>query len=250
LNGQVYAPANDGTIHPLDANTGAPGTPISSFDTTRGAVTTPVAFRDANTFFYGVGNFLEYGVPNGSGSSGQGGTVSPVVFHNGSAYFTTSDGLVHQFFGANWSAATSGSGCAPAPVAAGGTIYAGGCNSISAFEAGLGALQWSVTTPGPVYGLAFANNVLYACVHISSGFGGNLVAYTYYLAQLWIGGSCNGTPVVANGTLYANFSDIFAYNTPDFGPSARVVRPQPAELAPDYRLQPQPYRKSQTAPLD
>jgi hypothetical protein len=241
FNGLVYAPSSDGTIHPLNPSTGAAGTPIYGFDTVHGAVTTPITFGPNGNFYYGNGSVFQYRFANGTyGYTTYGGTVSSIVFHNGAAYFTTSDGLVHNFLGTGWSANTSTGGCAPPPVAVGDTVYAGGCTTISAFEAGRGTLLWTLTTPGQVFGLSFANNVLYACVGGGGGFGGYLTAYTYYGSQLWIGGLCDLPPVIANGTLYGTYADISAYNTPDFAPSAMMARPAPAELAPDYRLLPQP----------
>jgi hypothetical protein len=237
--GKLYAPSNDGSIHVLNPATGAAGTPIFGIDMTHGAVTTPVTFAGDGTFYYGAGTAIEYRTANGSaGVSTKGGTVSPIAAANGAAYFTTGDGKINEFGGAGWSAATSGTNCAPAPAIANNLVYAGGCTTLAAFEAGRGTLRWSITTAGPVFGLSVANGVLYGCVGTGAGFGGTLFAYdASFGGLLWSGGQCiGGAPIVANGTVFAAFASITAYRLPGFQPDAVPARPAPRGLRPDYHL--------------
>ncbi len=239
--GRIYAPSSDGSIHVLNPANGAASTPIFGFDTTHGPVTTPVAFSGDGTFFYGAGSSFEYRTANGSsGVSTKGGTVSPVAVNNGAAYFTSGDGKINEFGGAGWSAATSGTNCAPAPAIANNLVYAGGCTSLAAFEAGRGTLRWSLTTAGPVFGLSVANGVLYACVGTGSGFGGIVIAYdASFGSVLWSGGQCiGGGPEIVNGTVYAAFASITAYRLPGFQPNTAMAMPAARKLRPDYRLTP------------
>lgn len=242
FQGQLYAPSSDGTVHVLNPTTGAPGTPIYGFDTSHGAVTTPATFGPNGSFYYGAGSYLHYSLSSGSsGYQSFSGTVSPLAYANGAAYFTTGDGNVHEFGGAGWSATTSGTGCTPAPVVANGLVFAGGCSSLAAFEAGQGTLRWSITT-GRVIGLAAANGVLYACQSLNGGFGGSLIAYAAsYGGLLWTGGGCNGTPIIVNGTLFGAFADVSAYNLPGVAPDRSMAQPDPRMLRPDYRLSRKPY---------
>ena len=239
--GLLYAPSNDGTIHVLNPATGAAGTPIFGIDMTHGAVTTPVSFAADGTFYYGAGTAIEYKTSNGSsGVSVKGGTVSPIAVVNGTAYFTSGDGKITEFGGAGWTAATSGTNCEPAPAVANDLVYAGGCTSLAAFEAGRGTLRWSVTTAGPVIGLSVANGVLYGCIGTGVGFGGTVFAYdASFGGLLWSGGQCvGGAPIVANGTVFAAFANITAYRMPGFQPNAIPARPALRALHPDYRLLP------------
>jgi len=239
--GKLYAPSSDGSIHVLNPSTGAAGTPVFGIDTNHGAVTTPLSFASDGTFYYGAGTAIEYRTSNGSsGVSARGGTVSPITVANGSAYFTSGDGKITEFGGAGWSAATSGTNCAPAPAIANDLVYAGGCTSLAAFEAGRGTLRWSVTTAGPVFGVSVANGVLYGCVGTGAGFGGTVFAYdASYGGLLWSGGQCvGGAPIIANGTVFTAFASITAYRLPGFNADAVPARPALRVLRPDYHLLP------------
>lgn len=236
---QLYVPSSDGSIHLLDALTGAAGTPIFGIDTTHGAVTTPITFTGDGTFYYGAGTAFEYRTSNGSaGVSPKGGTVSPIAAGSGVAYFTTGDGKINEFGGAGWSAATSGTNCAPAPAVANNLVYAGGCTTLAAFEAGRGTLRWSITTAGPVFGLSVANGVLYGCIGTGAGFGGTLFAFdASFGGLLWSGGQCiGGGPIITNGTVYAAFANVTAYKLPGQTPNRVVLAPR--TLHPDFRLLP------------
>jgi hypothetical protein len=238
FGGKLYAPSNDGSIHVLNPANGTAGTPVSGIDTTHGAVTTPLSFTSDGTFYYGAGSALEYRTASGSsGVSTKGGTVSPIVVGNGVAYYTTGDGNINEFGGAGWSAATSGTNCAPAPALANNLVYAGGCTTLAAFEAGRGTLRWSVTTAGPVFGVSVANGVLYGCVGTGAGFGGTVFAYdASFGSLLWSGGQCAGAPLIANGMVYAAFASITAYALPGFQADKGAARPAPRVLRPDYHL--------------
>jgi hypothetical protein len=234
FGGKLYAPSNDGSIHVLNPETGAALPPVFGFDTSHGPVTTPLTFGIDGTFYYGAGTVFEYRTTNGSsGNSTQGGAVSPIAAANGVAYFTTADGKIREFGGNNWSAPTSGTGCAPAPAVANDTVFAGGCTTLAAFEAGNGTLLWTVTTSGRVIGVSVANNVLYACI------AGTLFAYdTRGPYLLWSGGGCTGAPILANGTVYSTYVSLAAYSLPGFKPGAVPARPGLGTLHPDPRLRP------------
>jgi hypothetical protein len=243
-NGRVYAPSADGSIHPLNPLTGAPGTPIFGIDTSHGAVTTPVTFDADGAFVYGAGSTLEFHFNCCTGTVTYGGTVSPIAVANGAWYFTTSDGIIHQFGGSGWSATTSSGGCAPAPAISKNIVYAGGCTTLGAFDAGSGALRWSVTTTGAVSSVSVANGVLYACIYTSGGFSAVVHAYdATYGTHLWTGSYCTGGPVVASGMVYAaGNGEFFAYNLQSANPNVVMAKPDPKKLTPDYRLQAQAYR--------
>jgi hypothetical protein len=245
---KLYVPSSDGSIHVLDPTTGAPGTPIYGFDTTHGAVTTPPAFGIDGSFFYAAGTALEYKTSYGvSGIAVQNGTVSPLAAYNGAAYYTTSDGNLHEFLGAGWTASTSGTGCTPAPVIANDTVFAGGCSSITAFAAGDGTAKWSTATSGSVIALSIANGVLYGCVG-TGGFGGLVVAYNATTGQkLWTGNGCNTTPIAVNGTVYSTYANLTAYNLPGANPNRVADKPTLSRLRPDYSLRKQFYRPASTA---
>ncbi|HEX4369488.1 MAG TPA: PQQ-binding-like beta-propeller repeat protein, partial [Rhodopila sp.] len=238
---KLYVPSSDGSVHVLNPVTGAAATPVFGFDATAGSVTTPITFGGDGTLYYGAGSTFEYRTPDGSaGGLPKGGTVSPVAASNGAAYYTTGDGKINEFGGAGWSAVTSGAGCAPAPAVANGLVYAGGCTTLAAFEAGRGTLRWSVTTPGAVIGISVANGIAYACVNPGSGFGGLVTAYdASFGGLLWSGGRCTGgAPIIADGVVYAAFANITAYGLPGAQSAAVPARPAPKTLRPNFRLLP------------
>jgi hypothetical protein len=235
----LYVPASDGNIYPLNTATGAVGAAFAGYGSS-GAATTQVAFAVDGSFFYAEGDKFEYGYPaGGSGSVAYSAALSAPVVSAGRVYFTLASGTIQRFGG--WSAATSGTNCYPAPVVAGHYVYAGGCSSIGAFEAGTGQLEWSVTTTGQVFGLSAANGVLYGCVE--NNFQGELVAYdALYGSLLWTGGACTSAPVVANGNVYAALAELTAYSLP--GLSSTFARPKP----PVYSLKPNPALQARRTP--
>jgi hypothetical protein len=236
FKGNLYAPSNDGSIHTLNPTTGVQGTAIYGYDTTHGAVTTPVAFDADGSFFYGASTVVEYRLALGSyGYITYSGYVSPIAVANGSAYFTTTDGLLHRFGNGNWDVATSGTGCAAAPVLAFGRVYAGGCSSLAAYSPKTGGIFWSAST-GQIQGISEANGVIYAC---EGPYGANVQAYDAYFDYLWTGGYCNSAPEVANGNVYAAFAYISAYNDPALTGALRTA-PAISSLRPNYSLKQQP----------
>ncbi len=236
--GKLYVPSDSGTVHVLNPTTGTAGTSIVSSGTP-GDVTTPVSFAGDGTAYFGEEDTVEILTTTGTkGTSDRGGGVSPIVSANGVEYFTSGDGKITEFGGAYWSAATSGSGCAPAPALAYNLVYAGGCTTLTAFEAGRGTVAWSVTTSGAVIGVSVANGVLYGCI-IAGGSGGTLFAYDASSGNLlWSGGACTGTLIVANGTVFAASGSITAYRLPGFQPSTVPAGPPARGLHPDYHLLP------------
>jgi hypothetical protein len=235
--GIVYVPGSDGNIYPVTPATGALGSPFYALENNLGAVTTPVVFEPDGSFYYGNASTVQFKRSNGGGNQeswGSGVYVSPISLSAGHAYYTTSDGMVHRFFG--WSKLTSGSYCYSAPVVANNLVIATGCTSLSAFEASGGATQWSVTPAlsGGAIGLSVANGVLYGCI------GGELSAYYLsYGEQLWSGGDCNSQPVIVNGTVYAATVTLAAYTVPGLSSDALHPKPEAYELKPDLRLAPQ-----------
>jgi hypothetical protein len=236
FKGVLYAPAADGSIHTLNPTTGVQGTAVYGFDNTHGAVTTPAAFDADGSFYYGVGTAIEYHLASGStGYVPYSGTVSPMAVVNGSAYFTTADGLVHRFGNGSWDVATSGTGCAAAPVYALGNVYAGGCTTLAAYSPKTGAVNWSIAT-GQIQGISEANGVLYVC---EGPYGANLEAYdAYYGGYYWTGGYCNSAPEITNGNVFAAFAYVYAYDFPTVV-GAIAPAPRTSSLHPDYSLQPQ-----------
>jgi glucose dehydrogenase len=236
--GLVYAPSSDGTVHTLNSSTGAPGTPLAPLGGSGAA--TGVAVAPDGSWGFGRGSYFEDGHLFGgsSGSFGEGGTVSSPAESNRSFYFTTSDGNLHAQGAALWTAPIPGAaGCNPAPPAvANSVVYAGSCDYLAAFDAGTGALQWSVSTGGSVLGLVVAGDVLYACAGSSA-----LRAYAAsYGGLLWSGGYCSSQPVVVNGVLYSADAYLDAYDLTSARGSGRARRtrhrPNPARLRPDPRL--------------
>jgi hypothetical protein len=236
FKGIVYVPASDGNIYPVTPATGALGTPFFAARNDLGAVTTPIVFEPDGSFYYGTTSTVQLKQSNGGGayqSYGSGAYVSPITVSAGHAYYTTSDGMAHRFFG--WSQPTSGSGCYSAPVVENNLVIAAGCTSLSAFEASGGATQWSLTPAlsGSVMGLSVANGVLYGC------FDGSLSAYYLsYGEQLWSGGYCNSPPVIVNGTVYATSVTLAAYTVPGLSSAAIRAKPEAYELKPDLGLAP------------
>jgi hypothetical protein len=244
-NRTLYAPGADGAIHPLNATTGVAGTPFAAFASSA-AATSPVSFGLDGSYYYAEGSGLAYG--NALGASGVeifGGSVSAPATTGERVFFTTGDGYVHSL-GA-WAAVTSGTACYPAPAVVGHIVYAGGCSTIGAYEAGTGQLQWSIPTTGQVIGLSVANGVLYGCVVNSSTT--ELFAYNAsYGGLLWSGGGCTTAPVVANGAVYGALGTITAYTLPGLSPTAVPAKPAPFMLRPNFKLVPQRTPNGVSAP--
>ena len=234
--GTLYAPSADGSIHTFNPTTGVQGTPVYGFDTAHGAVTTAAAFDNDGSFYYGNGTAMQYHLSNGStGYVPYGGTVSPIAVSNGSAYFTTSDGLVHRSGYPSWDVPTSGTGCIAAPALALGYVFAGGCSTLATYSPKNGSVVWSIAT-GPIQGISEANGIVYVC---EGPYGANLQAYyAYYGSLLWTGGYCNSAPEVTNGNVYSAFASVTEYVLPT---TLAAARPAPAisSLRPDYTLKQQ-----------
>jgi outer membrane protein assembly factor BamB len=239
FNGTLYIPGTDGNIYPINPSTGTVGTPFAAYNSSTSS-TSQVTFSIDGGYYYAEGYNLAYrNAYGGSGTINFSTIVSAPAVSNNRVYFTTGDGTVHRLYA--WSASTSGTDCAPPPVVAYHLVYAGGCSTIGAYEAGNGAVQWKVTTNGPVLGLSVANGVLYGCVvNYYGGGDGELVAYdATYGALLWSGGYCTGAPVVVNGSVYAALGYITRYALPQTSPTYVRPRPAPGTLTPNRRLVPQ-----------
>jgi len=226
----LYAPAADGKVHVLNATTGAVGTSISGG--TSGAVTAPVSLSPNGNAWIVQGAYAfngQFGFFPSSAISG----VAVVTDTLG--FVTEANGHLDSFGGSGWSTTLGGSGCTPPmPVYANGVVYAAGCSSLGAYDAGTGAALWVIGTAGPSAGLAVANGVLYACV------GQTLSAYAAsYGGRLWSGDYCDAPPVIVNGMLFSTGSTLEAFGlTGAQAASAahrRVGRPNPRRLRPTIR---------------
>jgi outer membrane protein assembly factor BamB len=162
----LYAPAADGNVHVLNPSTGAPGTSITP--SLPGALTSWIAFGADGGGYVAQGTRMAKTPDTNISYSG---TLSPPAVGADTAYVTETDSLVREVqFG--WTTPLSGSGCSfKSPVFANGVVYAAGCTSLGAYDAGTGGTLWTVTTSGSSQGLAYANGVLYGCI------SSRLVAY-------------------------------------------------------------------------
>jgi hypothetical protein len=234
--GTLYVPTSDGSVHTLNPATGVQGTPVYGLDTTHGPVTTPLAFDVDGSYYYGAGTYVEYHLTRGvSGVSSFGGTVSPIAVSNGTAYATTSDGLLHKLTYPSWDVTASSAGCSSAPLIVSNMVFAGGCSAIGGYNLTTGALRWNISTES-IIGLSEANGVLYACEE--HGNIGNIQAYDLvYGSSLWTGGWCNTAPEIANGNVFAALAQLSAYSLSTLAGAPRRA-PAIAALRPDYRLKP------------
>jgi outer membrane protein assembly factor BamB len=138
------------------------------------------------------------------------------------------------------------------PTVANGVVYVGSHDKkVYALNATTGAFKWSYTTGGSVYSSpAVANGVVYVG---STDF--NVYALTASTGTLLWTGTTGGqiflsSPAVADGRLYVGSDDaaLHAYALDPWleggaastlAGAARALPPDPAELIPDYLLEPQ-----------
>jgi hypothetical protein len=227
----LYAPAADGRVHVLNPSTGAPGTSVSGG--TSGAVSAPVSFSPNGNAWIVQGAYAFNGQSGFFPSS----AISGVAVDTDSLGFATeSNGHLDSLGGSAWSTTLGGSGCTPPmPVYANSVVYAAGCTSLGAYDAGTGAALWTITTSGAAAGLAVANGVLYACV------GSTLSAYAAsYGGRLWSGGYCAARPVIVNGMLFSTSAGVEAYSLTGALSTAAghrsSRRPNPRQLRPTIRV--------------
>ncbi len=233
-NGLLYVPAADGEVHVLNPSTGTARTSIVV--STTSPLSTWIAFAANGGGFVGYGaRVAETPTNTGGGSDvGYGGSVSSPVVGADQGYATTTAATLQQLqFG--WSTALSGTGCNPTPAFANGVVFAAGCGSLGAYDAGSGAALWAIAISGGVQGLSVANGILYACV------GSQVVAYAAsYGGRLWAGGHCSAAPVVVNGTMYVSFADVSAYTLSGAQTTSLTHRgarrPNPRRLRPSAKL--------------
>jgi hypothetical protein len=222
-NGLVYVPGSDGKVHVLNATTGAPGTSITpSFGT--GAVTQPVAFTPDGAIYMVQGTTIEVKDTYTDNEQDLTSILSPPAVGNAEAYVTRGDGSVTEF-PSGWSTPIGGVACDTAPVLAKGVVYAATCTTLGAFTSVDGAMRWSITLPGPMTGLAIANDVLYACA--------NYRVQVYAASNgAWLGqgGLCVSAPEIAQGAVYSTANKL-QVATLD-GATYTVARPDPRTLRP------------------
>ncbi len=232
-NGKLAVPDADGDVHVLDPASGTEGTPIYGSGSSD-PFTTWIAFTADGGGYVASGNIMTRtptDTGSATGTSTTRGLSSPAVGAD-TAYFTTSssDGSYLQESELSWSTQTSSSGCALTPPAyAAGAVFATGCTSLGAYDAGTGAALWTDTLASDSSGgLSVANGVLYACI------GSRVTAYDASSgARLWTGGHCSAAPVVVNGVLYSTYSDLSAYTLTGAQATARhrsVRRPDARRL--------------------
>jgi len=76
-----------------------------------------------------------------------------------------------------------------------------------------------------------ANRIVYACA------GYTIVALDEtYGGLLWSGGYCSGAPIVANGSVYSDDGQIFAFTLPTLAPNVIRRAPSLSQLKPDLSL--------------
>jgi hypothetical protein len=235
-NGTLYAPGGDGQVHPLNPATGALGTPFYAETNTDGAITTPVYFGPYDSYFYGVGANLHFSTAGADGYLVTSGQVSPPAVVGDNAYVLDSSGILHEAFGAQWTATlttNNGTGCYAAPAVAYGYVYAGGCDTLGAYSAESGTPEWIVSAP-IVEGVSVADGVVYACME------GGVAAYNASDGTLLWGGpiSCGQAPIVANEAVYVADASMTALTPKGVVPGA-VARPSVASLQPNLSLSPQ-----------
>jgi hypothetical protein len=241
-NGLLYLPAADGSVHVLNPGTGAAGTSIVV--STTSPLSTWIAFAANGGGYVGYGaRVAETQTNTGGGSDiGYPGTVSLPVVGADQGYVTTTAATLQQLqFG--FSAGLSGTGCNPTPAYANGVVFAAGCSSLGAYDAGSGAPLWVISIAGGVQGLSVANGVLYACV------GSQVVTYAAsYGGRLWSGGHCSAAPVVVNGTMYVSYADVSAYTLSGAYKTSHAAhtarRPNPRLLRRSRRLKRHAYGAS------
>lgn len=235
-NGLLYAPGADGTIHVLNATSGAAGTNITpAFGS--GALSSAVAFSDDGSAYVAQGSDIDAITPSGQyeQSFGSGTYLSQPAVGNATAYFTSSLGYLYDL-NDGWDVALGGTtGCSTAPVYANSVVYAAGCTTLGAYQANTGAELWSISTAGQSAGLAYANGVLYACI------ADRLEAYdAAYGGLLWGGGYCSIAPEIINAAVFVASNELSAstltgaYTTSML--HRRPPRPNPRRLRPSARL--------------
>jgi hypothetical protein len=226
----LYVPAADGDVHVLSLSTGAVGTSLAGG--TSGAVSAPVSFSPGGNAWIVQGAYAfngQFGFFPNSAISGV------AVDTDTSGFVTEANGHLDSIGGSGWSTTLGGTGCTPPmPVYADSVVYAAGCTSLGAYDAGTGAALWTITTSGPSAGLAVANGVLYACV------GQTLSAYAAsYGGRLWSGDYCSAPPVIVNGTLFSAGSGLEAFSLTGARTASvshrGVGRPDPRQLRPTIR---------------
>jgi hypothetical protein len=228
----LYVPAADGKVHVLNPTTGAVGTSLTG-GSSSGGVSAPVSFSPNGNAWIVQGAYAF----NGQSGFFPNSAISGVAVDTDSLGFATeSNGHLDSLGGSGWSTTLGGTGCTPPmPVYANSVVYAAGCTSLGAYDAGTGAALWAVTTPGPAAGLAIANGVLYACV------GSTLSAYAAsYGGRLWSGDYCAAPPVMTNGMLFTTGAGVEAYSLTGALSTAvghrGLRRPNPRQLRPTIRM--------------
>jgi hypothetical protein len=228
----LYVPAADGKVHVLNPVTGAVGTSLAG-GSSSGGVSAPVSFSPNGNAWIVQGAYAfngQFGFFPNSAISGV------AVDTDNLGFVTDANGDLDSDGGSGWTTTLGGSGCTPPmPVYANSVVYAAGCTSLGAYDAGTGAALWAIPTPGPAAGLAVANGVLYACV------GQQLSAYAAsYGGRLWSGDYCSAPPVIVNGMLFSTGSNLEAYTLTGALSTAlghrRIRRPNPRQLRPTIRV--------------
>lgn len=236
FNDMLYASSSSGNVYPVNPATGELGTPFYALDNTSGAILSPIAFSPDGSFAYAAGGqtILASFSDGAARSFIDDGFVSGVAFGADLGFFEDSEDVLYELNGRGWSATLpNNGGCYSTPAVAYGTVFAGDCNAVYAFQAGTGEELWSSSGLGPVSGIVVANKVVYVCAQYA------IVALDEtYGGQLWSGGNCSGAPIVANATVYSNDGEIFAFTIPTVAPNVIRSAPSLSQLKPDFSLLP------------
>ena len=210
VNGVVYVGCNDGKLYALNALTGAFQWSYAAND----SISSSPAVANGLVYVGSWGSKLYAlnaltGAFQWSYTTGNGITSSPAVA-NGLVYLGSNDGRLYALdalTGAfRWSYATA-SFISSSPAGANGVVYVGsedhmGFGHLYALNAQTGAMRWSYTTGGPI----------------------------------------SSSPAVTNGVVYVGSEDgiLHAYSRdPQWVYGTIIRQPDPAELIPDLRLEPQ-----------
>lgn len=247
-NGVVYVPGADNVVHTFALTTGAAGPTYAGGTGATNAETAVAVGTHGDLYWSDYTQRLDYvnagpaGNQTGATPAYAGDVTAPVVFNN-RAYFSTSDGGVHQLFG--WDTASGTSLNDTAGVgAAHSKIFAGNNSSFAAYDAGDGTQLWVNTRTATQYAPAIANGLVYVCA-ATSVFPAHsaLVALDASTGdRLWTGGPCNGRPIVVDGTV--SVPDVGFLETYSLSPANAASRrghalrhaPDPRRLHPSARF--------------
>jgi len=210
-NGVLLVPDSDGSVHQVNPTSGASaGAPINPLGRT--TPVNAVSVSPSGRMFIVAGTAGTYVTSVSASLNDYGATVSAAAMDGDRAIFTASDGKVRAVGQGGWTATMSAAtGCSTAPAVANAVVFAANCDVLGAYSAGDGTPLWSVPVAG-VSGISTADDVVYACARLNGSASFAVHAYDAASgARLWSGGSCNDTPVVADGHVLTGAGQVTSY---------------------------------------